>query len=134
MYQHVVICGNLGSDPEARGAATTFSIAVSDRRKVDGEWQDATEWFRCVAFGRQGEILASDARKGDKVLVEGKMRTSSWNDRETGDKRYKTELIALFVRQMGKQPRREDARISPDALARHAQRRRAEQADTDVPF
>lgn len=105
MYQHVVVVGRLGADPEQRGGAVTFSVAVDDRQKSreTGQWEKTTEWFRCVTFGRTGEILASDARKGDRVLVEGKMRTSSWVDRDTGAKRYKTELIALFVRQLSSQ-------------------------------
>lgn len=121
MYQHVMICGNLGKDPEVRGTATTFSVAVSDRRKVDGEWVDATEWFRCVVFGRQAEILAADARKGDKVLVEGKMRTSSWVDRASGETKYKTELVALFVRQL-------------KGRGASAQPQRSAPADEGVPF
>ena len=129
MYQHVVICGNLGADPEARGAVTTFSVAVSDRRKVDGQWQDATEWFRCVAFGRQAEILAESAKKGDRVIVEGKMRTSSWVDRSTGAKRYKTELAALFVRQVSNQGR-EGARFEDTPARRPA----PAPADDGVPF
>lgn len=109
MYQHVVICGRLGADPEQRGGAVTFSVAVDDRQKDrdTGTWEKTTEWFRCVTFGRTGEILAADCRKGDRVLVEGKMRTSSWVDRESGQKRYKTECIALYVRQVDSRPRDE---------------------------
>ncbi len=71
------------------------------------------------------------ARKGDRVLVEGKMRTSSWNDRETGQKRSKTELVALFVRTLGN--RRDGAR--PLETAPIADRVAPTVAtDDDVPF
>jgi len=101
MYAKTIIVGNLGADPEARGGATTFRVAVNERRKVDGQWQDGTEWYRCVCFGKQAEILAENGTKGDKVFVEGSMRTSSWNDRATGEKKYKTELVAQIVRTLG---------------------------------
>ena len=108
----------------------TFSVAVDDRRKVDGAWEKATEWFRCVTFGRTGEILVESARKGDRVLVEGKLRTSSWADRETGQKRSKTELVALFVRTLG--TRRDGPR--PLETAPIADRPAPRRVDDDVPF
>ena len=98
MYAKTIIVGNLGADPEARGGATTFRVAVNERRKVDGQWQDGTEWYRCVCFGKQAQILAENGGKGDRIFVEGSMRTSSWVDRASGDKRYKTELVAQIVR------------------------------------
>jgi single-strand DNA-binding protein len=125
MYAKTIIVGNLGADPETRGGATTFRVAVNERRKVDGEWQDATEWYRCVCFGRTAEILSSDARKGDKVFVEGSMRTSSWVDRATGETKYKTELVAQFVRQLGN-------RVASSSTYRPAVS--AGGTDDDLPF
>ena len=101
MYAKTIIVGNLGADPEARGGATTFRVAVNERRKVDGQWQDGTEWYRCVCFGKQAEILAENGSKGDRIFVEGSMRTSSWVDRASGEKKYKTELVAQIVRTLG---------------------------------
>ena len=130
MYAKTIIVGNLGADPETRGGATTFRVAVNERRKVDGQWQDGTEWYRCVCFGKTAEILASDARKGDRVFVEGSMRTSSWVDRSTGEKRFKTELVAQFVRQLGNRGR-DGARFEDAPSGR---RPLAAGTDDDLPF
>ena len=65
----VILVGHLGGDPEGRftpggTAVTTFSIATNDsRRNSDGNWEDHTEWHRCVLFGKQAETAAMIARK-----------------------------------------------------------------------
>lgn len=127
MYAKTIIVGNLGADPEARGGATTFRVAVNERRKVDGQWQDGTEWYRCVCFGKQAEILAENGSKGEKVFVEGSMRTSSWNDRATGEKKYKTELVAQIVRTLGNRR----GGVVMDRAPLETSRRGA---DDDLPF
>ena len=127
MYAKTIIVGNLGADPEARGGATIFRVAVNERRKVEGQWQDGTEWYRCVCFGKQAEILAENGNKGDKVFVEGSMRTSSWQDRSTGEKKYKTELVAQMVRTLGNRR----GGVVMDRAPLETSRR---SADDDLPF
>ncbi len=99
----VFILGNLGQDPELRvtqggNAVMTMSVACSetylDRNRVR---QEKTEWVRCVVWGRRAEALAKFLKKGAKVFVEGSLQTTSWDDRETGAKRYKTEVVAKNV-------------------------------------
>lgn len=95
----VILLGNVGKDPEIKAAATgtvvaTFSIATSDRFKdKDGTWQDRTEWHNLVAFGKVAEIIRDYVKKGSKLYVEGSLRTQSWDDKTTGQKKYKTEII-----------------------------------------
>jgi single-strand DNA-binding protein len=94
-----ILVGNLGRDPETKytpkgTTVTKFSVAVGERTKSqDGEWQDHTEWFNCVAFGKSAEILEQYAKKGHSIYIEGKSRTRSWEDKESGQKKYMTEVI-----------------------------------------
>ena len=95
----VILLGNVGKDPEVNflpsGAAVAkFGLATSDRFKdKGGEWQDRTEWHNLVAFGKVAEIIRDYVKKGAKLYVEGSLRTSSWDDKTSGQKKYKTEII-----------------------------------------
>jgi single-strand DNA-binding protein len=95
----VILIGNLGKDPEVKYtqagmAVARFSLATSDRVKdKDGNWQDRTEWHNLVAFQRTAEIAAEYLKKGGKVYIEGRLHSDSWDDKETGQKKYKTEII-----------------------------------------
>lgn len=98
-YQKFVAVGNLGQDPETRhmesgSAVTNFSIAVSEKwkDKQTGEMRESTEWVRCVAFNRLGEVCGEYLKKGAKVLIEGKMKTRKWQDQQ-GNDRYTTEIV-----------------------------------------
>ena len=96
----VILIGNLGKDPEVKYtqggmAVAKFSLATNERFKdKDGQWQDRTEWHNIVAFQRLAEIVGEYLKKGGKVYIEGSLRTSSWDDKESGQKKYKTEIIA----------------------------------------
>jgi len=95
----VILIGNLGKDPEVKYtqagmAVARFSLATTDRVKdKDGNWQDRTEWHNLVAFQRTAEIAGEYLKKGGKVYIEGRLHSDSWDDKETGQKKYKTEII-----------------------------------------
>ena len=95
----VILIGNLGKDPEVKYtqsgmAVARFSVATTDRVKdKDGNWQDRTEWHNLVAFQRTAEIASEYLKKGNKVYIEGRLHSDSWDDKETGQKKYKTEII-----------------------------------------
>jgi single-strand DNA-binding protein len=95
----VFLLGNVGKDPEIKSTAggtmvANFTLATSDRQKdAQGNWQDRTEWHNLVAFTRLAEIVRDYVKKGSKLFVEGKIQTRSWDDRESGQKRYRTEII-----------------------------------------
>jgi single-strand DNA-binding protein len=95
----VILLGNVGKDPEMRstGGGTlvaNFTLATSDRQKdAQGNWQDRTEWHSLVAFTRLAEIVRDYVKKGSKLYIEGKIQTRSWDDKETGAKRYRTEIL-----------------------------------------
>ena len=96
----VILIGNLGKDPEVKYTqagipVAKFSLATNERFKdKDGNWQDRTEWHNIVAFQRTAEIVGQYLKKGGKCYIEGSLRTGSWDDKETGKKMYKTEIIA----------------------------------------
>jgi single-strand DNA-binding protein len=93
------LLGHVGKDPEIRatnGGSTvaTLSLATGDRQKDgQGNWQDRTEWHYLVAFNRTAEIIRDYVRKGSQILIEGKIQTRSWDDRESGEKKYRTEIF-----------------------------------------
>lgn len=104
----VILVGRLGADPEVRytdkgTAVAKFNIATDETWKdKDGQKQSKTEWHRCVAFGKLGEICGEYLSKGKQVYVEGKLQTRSWED-DSGEKRYATEVnISSMVMLDGK--------------------------------
>ncbi len=95
----VILLGNLGKDPELKytpqgTAVAKFSLATGDRYKdKDGNWQDRTEWHNVTAWGRTAEIVGEYLKKGRQVYIEGSLRTHSWDDKQTGQKKYMTEVV-----------------------------------------
>ena len=94
----VILMGNLGKDPETRYsqsaepiAVTRYSLAVRRRFKRDGE--PDTDFFNCVAFGRQAEFAEKYLKKGMKICISGSLRVSSWDDKQTGQKRWSTDVV-----------------------------------------
>ena len=93
-----IICGNLGRDPELKyigsgHAVCSLNVATTSRYKdKSGAWQDKTEWHRVKVWGKSGENCAKYLGKGSKVLIEGRIETSSWE--KNGQKQYTTEIIA----------------------------------------
>lgn len=95
----VLLLGNVGKDPEIASTnggtlVAKLSLATSERFKdKQGEWQDRTEWHNLVAYARGAEILRDYVRKGSKLYVEGRLTTRSWDDKESGRKMYRTEIV-----------------------------------------
>src|SRR5215469_4555899 len=95
----VILIGNLGKDPEVKYtpsgmAVANFTLATNERYKdKEGNWQDKTEWHNLVAFQRTAEIVGEYLKKGRSVYVEGKLQTRSWDDKESGQKKYRTEIL-----------------------------------------
>jgi single-strand DNA-binding protein len=67
---------------------------MSDSRIRTGNFRSALKWHNIVAWQRLAEIVGEFVSKGSKVYVEGKLRTTSWNDRQSGEKKYRTEVVA----------------------------------------
>lgn len=107
MVNKVMLVGNLGRDPEMRALPSgqqvaNFSLATSRRYKDrDGNRKDETEWHNIVVYGKQAEIAGQYLTKGKMVFVEGRIQTRSWDDKESGKKQYKTEIICENFQMLG---------------------------------
>jgi single-strand DNA-binding protein len=96
-----IVLGNVGKDPEVRYTTNgvcivSISVATSDtwKDKATGEKKEATEWHRIVFYDKLAEIVGEYVKKGTKIYVEGNLKTRKWQDRETGQDRYITEINA----------------------------------------
>jgi single-strand DNA-binding protein len=137
----VILIGNLGKDPEVKftqsGAAIArFSLATNERYKdKGGEWQDRTEWHTIVAWQRLAEIVGEYIKKGSKVYIEGRLQTSSWEDKQSGEKKYRTEIIAQELVMLGSRTDTESGATSSRS-ENHDQEEVPAGAitDEDIPF
>lgn len=97
----VSMSGNLGADAELRSTrggtpVLTFALAVNERvKQADGTWGDRATWIDCVLFGARAQALADWLRKGNKVAVQGRLRTSTWERDGVSHKR--TEVVVEEV-------------------------------------
>ena len=136
----VILVGNVGKDPEVKYtpsgvALAKFSLATNERYKdKSGEWQDRTEWHNVLAWERLAEIIGEHVHKGTKLYVEGRLQTSSWEDRQSGDKKYRTEIVARDIVLLGTPD-------APEHGTRHVDEERepvvagaGEITDEDIPF
>ena len=95
-----IVIGNLTRDPELRSLPSgikvcSFSLATNRVWKdKNGARQESTDYHNVVVFGRQAETVAQYMKKGNSILVEGRMQTRSWDDAATNSKKYRTEVIA----------------------------------------
>ncbi len=95
-----IVIGNLTRDPELRSLPSgikvcTFSLATNRVWKdKNGARQESADYHNVVVFGRQAETVAQYMKKGSSILVEGRMQTRSWDDKTSGEKKYRTEIVA----------------------------------------
>ncbi len=145
----VILIGNLGKDPEVKytpsgTAVAKFSLATNERYKDKaGEWQDRTEWHNIVAWQRTAEIAAEYLKKGRSVYIEGRLRTDSWEDKNTHEKKYRTEIVVtdlvLLGGGRGESGEGGGGRARPAAAGEAAAHEEnaapsAEITDADIPF
>lgn len=110
MLNKVFLVGNLGRDPEVRSTPSgqpvaSFSVATSRKwRDRDGNRQEQTEWHNVVCWGKQAEIAGQYLQKGKQVFIEGRLQTRSWDDKNSGEKRYRTEIICENFQMLGGRP------------------------------
>lgn len=95
-----IVIGNLTRDPELRSLPSgikvcSFSLATNRVWKdKNNARQESTDYHNIVVFGRQAETVAQYMKKGNSILVEGRMQTRSWDDKNSGEKKYRTEIVA----------------------------------------
>jgi single-strand DNA-binding protein len=107
MVNKVILVGNLGRDPQVRTTPSgqpvaDFTLATNRKWKdKNGQRQEQTEWHTIVCWGRQAEVAGQYLTKGKQIYVEGRLQTRSWDDKQTGEKRYKTEVICENFQMLG---------------------------------
>jgi single-strand DNA-binding protein len=103
----VILVGNVGKRPEIKYTPSgtpvaKLSFATNERFKdKSGEWQERTEWHNIIAWQRLAEIVGEYVDKGKKLYVEGRLQTSSWEDRQSGERKYRTEIVAHEILLLG---------------------------------
>jgi single-strand DNA-binding protein len=145
----VILVGNLGKDPEVKYTPSgvpvaKFSLATNERFKDKaGEWQDRTEWHSIVAWQRLAEIVGEYVSKGSKVYIEGRLQTSNWEDRQSGEKKYRTEIVAWDLVLLGggnggqgggSRADQRDTPASNQGLHHREGFSQSEITDEDIPF
>jgi single-strand DNA-binding protein len=137
----VILVGNVGKDPEIKYTpngvpVAKFSLATNERFKdKSGEWRDRTEWHNVLAWQRLAEIVGEFVQKGSKLYIEGKLQSSSWEDRNSGEKRYRTEIVARDIVLLGSPERSCDAdRDIPEGERESVHAGTGETDDSDIPF
>lgn len=102
----VILIGNLGRDPEIMKfengvKKVTFPLATTEVFKRDNEKVSQTEWHNIVLWRGLAEIAETYLKKGSQIYLEGRIRTRSWDDKETGAKKYITEIIGDTMTMLG---------------------------------
>ena len=123
-----IIVGTLGRDPEVRYAASgsavcSLSVATSEswKDKSTGEKVEQTEWHKVSIFGKLAEIAGEYLRKGSKVYLEGRIQTEKYQDKQTGQDRYTTKIIADVMQMLDSKGDSGNTR-SPDPAPKTAAR------------
>jgi single-strand DNA-binding protein len=138
----VILVGNVGKDPEVRYSPSgtpvaKFSLATNERFKDrSGEWQDRVEWHTIVAWQRLAEIVGEFVGTGSKVYIEGKLQTSSWEHRQSGQTKYRTEIVARELVLLGARGNgTDDSRQSHPRPAVHPETPTEDAGEPeDIPF
>ena len=135
----VILVGNVGQDPEVRYTPSgvpvgRLSLATNERFKDNNDqWQDRTEWHSVVAWQRLAEIVGEYVRKGTKLYIEGKLQTTSWQDRQSGEKKYRTEIVARDIILLGSRENGEKSGVeTPNEQSRPEPV--SSVVDEDIPF
>lgn len=124
----VSVSGNLGADAELRSTkggtpVLTFALAVNEMvKQADGTWGDRASWIDCVLFGTRAQALADWLRKGSKVAVQGRLRTSTWERDGVSHKRTEVVVEEVDLMTVRRDKQQGDAQDAPGVY------------DADIPF
>lgn len=140
----VMLLGNLGADPELRvtsGGAAVLKMRLATTESYmdrNQQRQERTEWHSVVMWGKRAEALAKFLTKGDRLFVEGGIRTSSFEDKD-GNRRYRTEVVASNIILNGGGGRREGASKPAGSAGRAGEYSDEDygaggDVDDDIPF
>jgi single-strand DNA-binding protein len=120
-YNRCILVGNLCRDPELRyageSAVCDISLAVNDRVKSkSGTWEEQATFVDVTCWGKTAETLSSFCSKGSSILIEGRLKLDSWNDKNTGDKRSKLKVVAEKMQMVGGKAKQEESFEATDDI------------------
>ena len=108
MVNKVILVGNLGKDPEVRytsGGQAVANLRIATSRswtdKQTSQRKEETEWHDVEVWGKQAEQCGEFLSKGRQVYVEGRLKTDTWDDKQSGQKRSRVKVVADTVRFLG---------------------------------
>jgi single-strand DNA-binding protein len=136
----VILVGNVGQDPEVKYTASgvpvaKLSLSTNERFKDKNDaWQDRTEWHSVVAWQRLAEIVGEYVRKGSKLYIEGKLQTSTWEDKQSGERKYRTEIVARDIVLLGSRDSGEEERPETSGEESNTEPAVSVVEDSDIPF
>jgi single-strand DNA-binding protein len=138
----VILLGNCGQDPDIRYTASgkpvaKLSLAINENYKDNqGNWQERAHWISVVAWQRLAEVVGDYVQQGTKLYVHGRLNTESWEDRRSGEKRYRMSVVAekLIVLSNGRQGagNGRDSQSGPDRA--ETTNASTEAVDEQIPF
>jgi single-strand DNA-binding protein len=134
----VMIIGRLGTEPDMRHTSSgspvaTFRVAVSRQwRDSSGDSREETEWFSIVAWNKLAEICHQHLGKNTRVYIEGRLQTRSWEDQQSGQTRYKTEVVANDMIILDSRATRDQAPPMLDHQTHQSARNTARPAEPDA--
>jgi single-strand DNA-binding protein len=135
----VILVGTVGKDPEAfelnsGTTLTKFSMATSEswKDKNTGEKKEVTEWHRISIFGKLGDIAEQYVKKGSKLYIEGKLKTSSYE--KDGVTRYTTEIVADSMQMLDSRPASNETARQGHRAPDQRQAPEMDSFDDDIPF
>ena len=120
----VMLIGRLGRDPETKWfdggrAMSALSIATSERQKDrDGNLRERTEWHRVVQWQQLAEVAEKHLKKGDKIYVEGKLRSRIWQD-GAGVEHKAVDIVGERIEMLGSPLRKEEGAQDSSAQGPH---------------
>ncbi len=114
-FNRAIIAGNLTRDPEVRytvnkRAYARFTVAVNYSYKdANGEYKDAADYINVVSWGSNAEVAGKYLKKGSPVLIEGRIRTGSYDAKDGTGKRYTTEILVDTLLMLGSRENNSDS-------------------------
>lgn len=114
-FNKVILAGNLTRDPELRylpngKGVASFGLAINRKWKSDqGEAKQEATFVDCTCFGTSAENITKFCKKGSPLLVEGRLKTDSWEDKTTKQSRTKLVVIVDNLQLMGEKPEQDSS-------------------------
>lgn len=132
MHQKIIVIGNVGKKPEVRhlesdSVVANFSIAATERYKNrQGDKVEHTEWFRCEAWRGLAKVIEDYVDKGSLLYIEGRQRTDTYKDKETGQERRSQKIIVDTMKMLSRSSEPKETSSDPEADFEKARQKEAE--------